>query len=135
MTKHVLLYILLAVLFLPPLLLFIPIGFFIMLLLVPLIPYLTSMEVIEKLRDRLFSFFFVEKENKEDNVKEASEKSEENTEVLKWSSWIDRYGLIVALIVSIAIIIRWDGWAMALGQIAFIFLSGFGVITLKKPKK
>ncbi|ABR47274.1 hypothetical protein Amet_1062 [Alkaliphilus metalliredigens QYMF] len=135
MTKDVFLYIFLAVLFLPPLLLFIPIGFSIMLLLVPLIPYLISMEVIEKLRERLFSFFFVEKENKEDDVKEASGKSEENTKMLKCSSWIDRYGLIVVLIVSITIIIRWDGWVMAFGQMAFIFLSGFGVLTLKKPKK
>ncbi|AKL94340.1 hypothetical protein CACET_c08310 [Clostridium aceticum] len=137
MTKHVLLYILLAVLFLPPLLLFIPIGSIIVLLFIPLILYFVSLEVIEKAMDRLFSYSFGEgeKENQKENTEEVTEEAMESTGVSKWSPRINPYVLILVFIVSIAIIIRWDGWVLALTNIAFILLSGFGGYIRRKPKK
>ncbi|KAB3531779.1 hypothetical protein [Alkaliphilus serpentinus] len=112
--KNVLLYFLLIVLFLPPLLMFLPIAFFMILLLLPLIPYFISLEVIEKATKGLISSSNPEKEGKKKSL-----------------PWIHPYLAIIAIIMAIVIIIRWDGLLYGLAYIAFFLLSSLGLYTYK----
>ncbi|MDR5660007.1 hypothetical protein RH915_10950 [Serpentinicella sp. ANB-PHB4] len=114
MNKNILLYILLLAIFLPGIILFIPVGLAVVLLLIPLGTYFFSLYAIEKFLRALT----------EENVDKTA--SQKIIRVFKQLPSIYRYILLITLIVSMAIIVYWDGLVMALLYLAFIMLSAFG---------
>lgn len=66
MNKNYIIYIIIAITFVVPIILMIPIGFIMLLALIPLIPYFISMEFLYKIRNHVF---YLEKKEIKKSIK------------------------------------------------------------------
>lgn len=133
MNKNYLTYLIIAIIFVVPLILIIPVGFIILLALIPLIPYIISMEFLYKIRE--YGFLFGKNGNKEKYQKENDDGAILNLKENMFSSKIYCFGVILIILVSVGIIISLDGFALGFAQIAVILIGGSSLMSIGRTRK